>query len=120
MTRILITGARDWTDGDRLYEALSDLEYEYPGAVLVHGDALGVDREAAKQWELWGLPTEAHPASDHATPLDRNLHMVGLGADLCIAFATRWASGTGHCARAARRAGIPTIDYGVSTAPEDR
>lgn len=120
MTRILITGARAWKDYSALYDVLWDLSDEYADAVLVHGDANGVDRVAASTWNLFGLPTEAHPASDHATPLDRNLHMVGLGADLCIAFATRWASGTGHCARAARRAGIPTIDYGVSTAPENR
>jgi hypothetical protein len=41
--------------------------------------------------------------------------MVSLGADVCLAFAQAYASGTGHCARAARKAGIPVLDYGVST-----
>src|SRR5690606_28867717 len=48
-------------------------------------------------------------------PLIRNQEMVDKGANVCLAFATKWNSGTGHCARAARRAGIFVCDYGVST-----
>lgn len=64
---------------------------------------------------LLGFKCEAHPAREHPDPKARNLHMVGLGADVCLAFAWCWASGTGHCARAARRAGIRTLDFGVPT-----
>lgn len=54
------------------------------------------------------------------SPRARNQHMVNLGADVCLAFATRWASGTGMCARMARKAGILVVDYGVDTSMEAR
>jgi hypothetical protein len=46
--------------------------------------------------------------------------MVRLGADRCAAFALSWDSGTGHCARLARDAGILTADFGVDTTREAR
>lgn len=118
--RILVTGSREWGDRRLTVAALRHAWRLYPGAVLVHGDAEGLDRMAAGIWESGGLDTEPHPASRFANPRDRNQHMVGLGADLCLAFATRWASGTGMCARMARKAGIPVLDYGVDTRMEAR
>jgi len=118
--RVLITGARDWTDEKKLYDALLSASLIESRPILIHGGAVGVDRMAAEQWSLWGLEVEAYPASDFPSPRDRNQHMVNLGADVCIAFATRWASGTGMCARMARRAGIGTVDYGVDTRMEAR
>jgi hypothetical protein len=99
--------------------------------VLVHGAALGADQLAARIWLDWHhawprlyLPPEAHPASKHPDPKARNAHMVSLGADVCLTFAEEPRSGTGHCARAARRAGIRVVDHGVSThfveAPADQ
>lgn len=93
---------------------------QFPGAVLVHGDAVGVDRKAAAFWIGLGGNTERHPAREHPSPRARNQHMVDLGADVCLAFASRWASGTGMCARMARRAGIPVFDFGVNTSFEGR
>lgn len=118
--RILVTGSRKWVDQAKILSALREAQQRYPGAILVHGDAVGADKMAATVWETGSNPTEPHPASNFPTPRARNQHMVDLGADLCLAFALSWASGTGMCARMARRAGIETIDYGVNTDTKPR
>lgn len=65
---------------------------------------------AAAQWELWGLPVEAHPADwrscGRAAGLIRNQRMVDLGADLCLAFPLGESRGTWDCVARARKAGI--------------
>lgn len=120
MIRVLVTGSREWTDRAAVFRALEHAWCAYGQPTVVHGAAEGAD-EIAQEWaDLRGVGYEAHPARDHATPRDRNQYMVDLGAGLCLAFALRWASGTGMCARMARRAGIRVVDYGVSTAPGRR
>lgn len=120
MFRILVTGSRDWDDWDKVFYALREwhLHARTVGmqSVLVHGGARGLDSIAAEIWANYSsMSAEEYPARWFDNPKARNQHMVNLGADVCLAFAKDWASGTGHCARAARRAGIHTIDYGVST-----
>lgn len=118
--RILVTGSREWDDWLGVDSALC-LEVQQmmgdPGGtpVLIHGGAIGLDSIAKRIWQRTPWPMEEYPAEGFDTPLLRNQYMVDLGADVCLAFALKWATGTGHCARAARRAGILTIDYGVST-----
>lgn len=122
--RILITGSRQWRDELIVSAAIGQALSIYTtigNPVLVHGGAQGADMLADHVWrqlrcEIRGLdPAEVYPAGDFPSPRARNQHMVDLGATVCLAFATSWASGTGMCARMARRAGIHTIDYGVST-----
>lgn len=115
--RFLYTGSRSFTDGGLLARVM--LEHMRPGDVLVHGAAQGLDLMAATMWEPYG-PVEDYPAEDFPDPKARNLHMISLGAYECLAFASRWISGTGHCARHARKAGIPTFDFGVDTRIEAR
>lgn len=122
--RILVTGSREWTDNDKLQDALLDFVHRDDTCVLIHGACPdGADEMAATAWAIirdWGgdnlLPAEAYPGKDFPSFKARNQHMVDLGADICLAFATKWESGTGQTARMARRAGIPVVDYGVSTA----
>lgn len=122
--RILITGTRTgWYETalrGALNEAFKRANADGSGIVFVHGGAEGVDEQADLIVRAAGFQTEVHPASEHESPKHRNDYMVRLGASQCLAFAETWASGTGHCARAARAAGIPTFDYGVPTAREDR
>jgi hypothetical protein len=102
----------------------ADFQFHYElghGEIVgVHGDAKGADQMFYRSASAYHWKIEVYPAEFFDDPLQRNAFMVSLGADLCIAFAHRWASGTGHCARYARKAGIPVIDYGVSTRTEDR
>ncbi len=76
---------------------------------LVHGDARGADRMAADIATGWGWSVEPHPASGFSWPTVRNTHMVGLGADVCVAFPTSASRGTYDCANKAFNAGITTV-----------
>jgi hypothetical protein len=126
--RILVTGSRTWTDQSKLRLAvMREVVAAEFAAVVVHGAAVdglgnpaGADAMADRYARMIGTKREAYPAADFPSPRHRNQHMVDLGADVCLAFATSWASGTGMCARMARRAGIPVIDYGVDTLIEAR
>lgn len=83
--------------------------------VVVHGDAPGGDQLVQVAATARGWRTEPHSLHGFRSARIRNEYMVELDANVCVAVATRWASGTGMCARMARRAGIPTLDYGVDT-----
>lgn len=114
MARILVTGSRAWTDTDRIRAVLDYHRHAFPGAVLVHGNARGADRIAARIWENWGLPVEPHPVTDAQWAASRgagharNQRMVATGASVCLAFIRDQSPGATHCAHAARTAGIPT------------
>lgn len=116
MRRILITGSRRWMDWPGLCAAIN----EHRPDVIVHGGATGADAMAGEWARVANKAAEVYPASGFPSPRARNQHMVNLGADVCLAFADKWASGTGMCARMARKAGIPVIDYGVDTSMEAR
>lgn len=127
--RILVTGSREWTDRDAVDHAIRGVLMNYwtdQPPVLVHGCAPGADTIADELWAQWRIERDRHgaqpwpqperwPGRDFPTPRARNQHMVNLGATICLAFAHKWASGTGMCARMARRAGIPVTDIGVNT-----
>lgn len=121
--RILVTGSRTWTDESGLRLAMFReivVDERIGQTVIVHGAAPGGDTMADRYARMTKCQREPHPAADFPSPRHRNQHMVNLGADVCLAFATSWASGTGMCARMARRAGIPVIDFGVDTSPGAR
>lgn len=120
MFRILVTGSREWRDQGVIEEALLWAAQGRRDVTVVHGWAEGADTIADRVTRAYGWIPEGHPADMHTSPKHRNDHMVRLGADICLSFAESWASGTGHCARAARRAGIPVVDYGVDTRIESR
>jgi hypothetical protein len=115
--RILFTGSQDWTDRRVLARAV--LVHCRPGDTIVHGAAVGLDTLIGEMWVPFGL-VEAYPAWRHGGPKPRNLYMISLDITKCLSFAMSWASGTGHCARHARLAGIPTFDFGVDTHIEMR
>lgn len=141
--RILLTGGRDWPYRLTVVQALlhvSAFAWDGETVTVAHGDAArGADRYGAEfcqdrpGWVAepvpadWEGPCDTGCRPGHrkrnrdgreycpAAGTRRNLVLVARGADVCAALATRWDSGTGHCARAAREAGIPVIDYGVDT-----
>lgn len=110
--RILITGSRGWTDIHILARAY--LVHCRPGDTVIHGAAIGLDELGGAMWASFG-PVEPYPARLYGGPKPRNLYMISLDITKCLSFAEKWASGTGHCARHARLAGIPTFDFGVDT-----
>jgi hypothetical protein len=127
--RILVTGSRAWPYPNTVRHALT---YEiaanketYTQFVLIHGGSPlgGADQQADFVWECFRsakvpvdiLPAEVYPYGKYGTARQRNQMMVNLGANVCLAFATQWESGTGMTARMARRAGIRVRDYGIDT-----
>ena len=117
---------------DTWYDA-SQLYYGHP-LVVVHGDQPGCPDTWAKAWAVAsGIRQEPHPADwagacppecptedpEHRKPrvgggiycpkagLRRNLHMVSLGADLCLAFIKARSGGASYTAAQAEAAGIP-------------
>lgn len=131
---ILITGSRQVEDfGDSVRLACDWLEFELclhrpEDIVIVVGDANGWDAVWRRAADIMAIHCRRFDADwdTHGKKAGvlRNLDMVGFVEFLrkkyttfptCWAFARAWDSGTGHCARAARKAGIPTTDYGVPT-----
>jgi len=124
--RLLFTGGRDWPSTRHGWSVMywgirarTD-PWSDAGIVVVHGDADGADQMVKYIAGRMGWATEPYPASRFPSPRARNQRMVDLGADECVACATSWASGTGMCARMARRAGIVVTDLGVDTRIEVR
>ena len=119
MSRILVTGSRNWTDVDKVRRTLG-LFLPDPYGVdimpeLVHGDARGLDRMAAMIWQDWMGPTMAYPAQwdlygNAAGPI-RNQAMVDAGGySVCLAFPIGESRGTRDCMDRARKAGILVLE----------
>ena len=120
--RVLITGSRMWADWPAVDHAIGRARAQSGDhLVVVHGGCpTGADAAADALARGAGVEVEVfEPLSAYGPQRfrRRNQAMVNAGADLCLTFADRWASGTGMCARMARAAGIRTVDYGVSTEP---
>lgn len=118
--RVLITGSRDWTDQAVLWEALDHVylnECGHPSVMrVVHGAARGADSLAQAWYEDrlemgWAVMIERHPALWNSfgrrAGILRNIEMVKLGADVCLAFPLGESKGTRHCMAQASSSGIP-------------
>lgn len=112
VSRILVTGSRDWTDRAVVEHALGTALRLFRPIVIVHGGCpTGADRMA---WEwAWraGVPCEVWPAEwaahGRAAGPIRNAQMVAAGARFCLAFPLPGSRGTEDCVRRAEAAGIP-------------
>ena len=127
--RILVTGSRDWPSRDQVQMALdAELARAAMPLLVIHGACpTGADLFAA-EWVIanrrlpWpGVSQERHPARwrHQGSGLERNAEMVGLGADLCLAFIgpchgrrcrylePHGSHGASDCAERAEKAGIP-------------
>jgi hypothetical protein len=149
--RVLVTGSRSWDDYDHVRFALATAVFQRMPAVVVHGACpQGADAIAAwwvrQMGRNLGLTEEPHPADwagpcrldcDHGQRREdrqgrsfcpaageyRNALMVGLGADLCLAFIDECrkprcrrprphgSHGAEDCAGQAEAAGIRTVPY---------
>jgi hypothetical protein len=111
--RVIVTGSREVGSDPNIARAIiSDRLFDLPpGSTIVHGGARGVDRIAGREAEKLGHYVEVHPADWDAygkrAGFIRNKEMVGMGADLCLAFWNGKSMGTQHAIFAAKDAGIP-------------
>ena len=135
--RVLVTGSRDWDDltaiGATIEQAVIDAGTRH--VLVVHGACPGGADWHADHYARWmrgkgvAIDVEPHPAQSHPTQNfgawpaagpRRNAYMVGLGADLCLAFIGPCSSlrcrrpgvhpshGASGCAALAEKSGIPT------------
>ena len=118
MTRILITGSRDWTDIDKITEVLRGawiVGGHRDDIVLVSGSCrTGADAIAEEVWDRQGFPIEPHPADwslGKQAGFVRNAEMVSLGADVCFAFIKNGSKGATMTANLAEKALIPTFRF---------
>lgn len=129
MTRVLVTGSRDWDDAETIRAAL-DAQLAIHGTItVIHGAARGADRiagEWAREQILARKPVrlEVYPAAwdEHGKKagIIRNRQMVELGADVCLAFPAGESRGTRHCMREAAAAGIKVINHDTGCEMTDR
>ena len=112
--RVLVTGGRDFNDGDLVNATLDRLHVEYHFTTLVHGAASGADRLSGEWAASRGVPVEANPADwkkyGRAAGPIRNSQMLDDKPDLVIAFPG--GKGTADMIRKAQSAGLTVIRIG--------
>jgi hypothetical protein len=114
MTKLLVCGARDWTDRQRIADVLAS--YCERGHVeVIHGDAPGADTLAREVAESYGFSVRGFPPDharhgDQAGPM-RNIAMVDDRPDKVIAFYDGDSQGTQHTIDEAAKRGIPVEIY---------
>lgn len=130
VSRILITGSRDWSDRAQLEWALGVAFKVFRPIVVVHGACeTGADRIADEWAQRAGIAVDPFEADwDNCGPEcrpghrrqrrdgsefcpaagpRRNARMVAAGARYCLAFVLPGSRGTQDCIRRAEAAGIP-------------
>lgn len=112
MTRILVTGGRNYANVRLLTRTLDDLARTRAIAVIIHGNAPGADSLAAEWARRSRVPVEAYPADwrrgKGAGP-ERNARMLAEGKpDLVVAFPG--GRGTADMVRRARAAGVRVVE----------
>lgn len=115
---ILVTGSRNWTKREIVWAALqAHLGNSIIGIIRHGGCPSGVDKFADDWGNIQGgiavdrVPANWDQYGKSAGPR-RNTRMVGLKADICLAFPLGKSSGTRDCMRKAEAAGIKVINYG--------
>jgi YspA, cpYpsA-related SLOG family len=106
--RVLVTGGRDFSNRELLFEILDRLHAAHTFTVLIHGDANGADRLAGEWGVARGVTVEAHPADwkkhGRAAGPIRNQKMLEENLDLVVAFPG--GRGTADMVRKARKTEI--------------
>jgi hypothetical protein len=118
VTRILVTGSRNWADQQAIWAALDQAAADHgiDSLIIVNGGCPTGADDAATRWALIrGVTLDVFLArwqteGRAAGPL-RNRRMVAAGADLCLAFPLGESRGTRGCMALARSAGIPVKEY---------
>lgn len=111
--RVLVTGSRDWEDEWAIRRHLICFHSWIPARLVSGACRSGADRMAEDIAKELGWEVEQHPADwrqyGQRAGFIRNSYMVGLGADVCVAFILNDSKGATMTADLAEKAGIRTI-----------
>lgn len=120
MTKVLVTGSRDWVDEETVRTVLE----QFPsGTIVVHGACRGADNTCAAVAEALGFLTKSYPAdwSKHgkaAGPIRNQLMLDAENTaeqpiDACLAFHNNIAEskGTLDMVTRAKAAGVPVAVF---------
>lgn len=122
MRKIVVTGSRDWTDGQAIINALKEMKNRFPGEelVLITGGARGADKLAYEIGKRHGFTTvilDANWSNQGRTagPI-RNRRMLDWFApiDVVLAFPLPQGSGTRDCMAEALKRNIEVIVHNES------
>lgn len=126
--RVLVTGSRDWTDTAAIRDALARIRERQEAAfrggtdvTLVSGACpTGADAIAEQAAEGMGWRVERHPADwarhGRCAGHIRNVAMVDLGADICLAYILDGSREPAMMAGLADAASIYTVVHRAGTA----
>lgn len=108
--KVIVTGGRNFTDVNLVWEVLADLS----PTLLVHGNCKGADKISSEYAELNDIPEKKYPyPSQHGRaggPI-RNKRMIDENLDgILIAF--EGGAGTKNCADYAKSKGLAVIFVG--------
>jgi hypothetical protein len=113
MMRVLVTGSRDWEDEWEIRRHMMCFHSWIPARLVSGACPYGADRMAEEIAKEYGWEVEQHPADwrqyGKRAGFVRNSFMVGLGADVCLAFILNGSKGATMTADLAEKAGIRTI-----------
>lgn len=109
---VLVCGSRSWADAAAIRIRLASIGYAQRGDVtILHGDARGADRMAARIARDLGMYVKTYPADwqKHGKRAGflRNITMLDQEPDLVLAFHDGQSRGTQHTIDQARKRGIP-------------
>ena len=112
MTKIVVTGSRNWTDREFILSALKTLAVE-PPVLFIHGACRGVDLLAAScandlGWTVKPVRADWSRFGLAAGPI-RNVEMLEEKPDIVVAFHDDIgsSSGTANCIKEAKARNIP-------------
>ena len=110
--RVLVTGSRNWTDREELYEVLDELR---PAVVLHGGCPTGADAMASDWCQRNGVTEDVFPAEwgihGRRAGYLRNKAMVDERPDLVVAFRLEGSRGTQMTIDLATQAGLKVRIY---------
>ncbi|MEV6070051.1 hypothetical protein AB0L82_26195 [Nocardia sp. NPDC052001] len=111
ISRVLVTGSESWDDRLAIREALAAV-WNRDAVLVSDAHPCGAVMLAEACWSHWGGHVERHPANrkryGRSAEMVRNLEVINLGADRCLAFIGDASPEVTHLAQLAENAGIPT------------
>lgn len=113
--RILITGSREWMNVDLIRTIFEGTKFNSAATTLVSGHCRGADLLCERIAKELGWMIEPHEADwelfGKRAGYIRNVHMVSLGADICLAFIKDHSKGSTNTAYLSRTANIQTYIF---------